>query len=380
MVLQLENWSVHRGNNVGVGPIDITFHDGEIITIMGPSGVGKTTLLMTILGYRDSGLKITGTRIQDSKRLSPVQVPNQALYIPQHLPFNPNWEVEAFLSRLPWGNPNVIDVLWPRRHKRVWKVNEVLKKLGLAHRARATVAELSGGEIQRAALAQMLLLSPRLLVGDEFVSALDPGMSVWILDQCRQEIRQSGGAAILALHSIHAALQISDRILLMWPTNLETSLWEIQPGSVAWHGDVLYTLLCLARWAKDISPDAAVRQLISYLHRWIHNENILQLFVEEFRETTQVRIDKKGDAIPFNETFLGLSSIDYSSNWTKMAPVHVSMHDQIWLGVALPRGVNQEPLIVLAGTGRPLSFQESTKLSDVNLEWNSLGSIESIRR
>lgn len=356
MVLQLENWHLQRGSDVSIGPLNLDFGAGTVTTLIGPSGVGKTTLLMTILGYEESGLTINGQRKQEDKILATGTVPKRALYIPQHLPFNPNWEVQGFLRRLPWGKSNFIDLLLPVRSEHRKRVDEVLQQLGLAHRARATIAELSGGEAQRAALAQMLLLKPKVLIGDEFVSALDPGMTTWILDQCRQEISQSNGAAILALHDVQAAMHVSDRILLLWSANIGTQPWEIMKGSPAWHGEVLYSLACLARWAKDSPGHLSLRELISRINSWLSNERSLYEFLNAFKDEETLIIDDAGNTTAMRDGIEKPFHPNVSSdNWTDMMPVRLSKVGMQQIGISIPRGSKKLPLTVLANVKIPVA-------------------------
>lgn len=326
---------------------------------MGPSGVGKTTLLLTILGYQESGLSVSGKRIQEGKILPPSAVPEHALYIPQQLPFNPNWEVQGFLRRLPSVNPmwwEVLPRLWemlpPFRTRERARVKEVLEQLGLSHRARATVAELSGGEAQRAALAQMLLLKPKLLIGDEFVSALDPGMTTWILDICRQEVVQSGGAAILAMHDVQSALQVSDRIILMWPASISSVPWVIHKGSRAWHGGMLFTLSCLARWAKDTPTNRALHHLISRIHTWLQDEQLLHEFLCTFGGRNTIIVDDGGEILAQDmDSQILLQSSVTPDNWADMMPIRLNGKGLQLHGIVIPKGEGQRALSFLARAG-----------------------------
>ena len=146
-------------------------------------------------------------------------------------------------------------------------VEDVLRQLGLAERMHATAAELSGGEAQRAALAQLLLLRPQLFVADEFLAAIDPGIGLWILDECRAVIKQTRGAAGLALHDVHAALHVSDSIVLLWPGLWEEKPWTVTRGSPLWEADALHALLCICRWIKDLRPTRGLKELLRYAAR-----------------------------------------------------------------------------------------------------------------
>jgi ABC-type multidrug transport system ATPase subunit len=295
-LLELKNWKIRRCTDVAIGPHDFQLNAGEIVTVMGPSGVGKTTWLMTLLGYEELGLEISGQRWQHGVMLKSGSIPKRALYIPQHLPFNPNWEVQEYLGRLPWGKKHLFSILplayQPARQQRVL---EVLDCIGLLHRAKATASELSGGESQRAAIAQMLLLSPQILVGDEFISALDPGMALWILAECRQQIIQNGGAAIIALHDVQTASKVSDRILLFWPSTISELPWNLQNPLVIRNQSILYTLLCLARWSKDLPSQKSIQHLVNYLYQWIMDNSVWGDFSSIYQDNCTLLIDEMGE-------------------------------------------------------------------------------------
>ena len=335
-IFRLTDWSALRGPDAGVGPVDLAFWPGEVVTLMGPSGVGKTTFLMAMLGYEDRGLTVTGERRQHGTLVGPGQVPKRALYIPQNVPFNPNWEVLGFLCRLPWGSPGWLDTLWPTRPRRRRRVLEVLGRLGLASRAQATVAQLSGGEAQRAALAQILLMESELslLVGDEFVSALDPGLAVWILDQIREIVRHSGAAAVLALHDVQAALHVSDRVLICLPPAVTSQPWVLVRGNPGWHPDVMHTILCLARWVMDVDITPGIRQLLVRLHRLAVPDAVPPLEpAQDDKQAEGVLLAEDGSETPLDKAkALGLLAGLESLNGSEVSPIRHEMGSETLLG------------------------------------------------
>lgn len=335
-ILELRNWQVNRWNCISIGPHNFLLSAGEIVVIIGPSGVGKTTWLLTLLGYEELDLKIGGERWQSGKQLKPGSVPTNALYIPQNLPFNPNWEVQEYLGRLPWGNRNYFNLLpismQPTRLKRV---HEVLDRIGLLHRAKATVAELSGGESQRAAIAQILLLSPQLLVADEFISALDPGMSLWILDECRQQITQTGGAAIIALHDVQTAIKVADRILIFWAPTISPQPWELSDRSIVTNQSIIYTLLCLARWSKDLPFRTAIRHLIDYLKIWITDNHRWKDLLGKCPENCILMIDDLGMINAIDSPYMGLPPPQPNlSQKIQLDPIRIESNGIIRIGVS----------------------------------------------
>jgi polar amino acid transport system ATP-binding protein len=262
-MLKLREFGIIRGSHLIVGPLELSVSSGRIVTLMGPSGIGNTTLLLALLGFHEEGISTSGNRYFRDTRLAAGQILPKALYIPQTMPFNPNWEIGRFLCKLPFDTPPT-----PRgapRNNKKQRVAEVLESLNLGHRFNATVGELSGGEVQRAALAQAILLKPAVLVGDEFVSALDPGMTLWVLEQCRTMVDDFQGIAVLALHDVNAALLVSDSIVVLVPREDRVSTFSLSKESSAWRPDVIHTYLVLLRLAsqKATSDSQCVVEMFS---------------------------------------------------------------------------------------------------------------------
>jgi ABC-type multidrug transport system ATPase subunit len=349
MVLELKDWRIRRGRDLAIGAMDFYLNAGEMVTVMGPSGVGKTTWLMSLLGYEETDVAISGNRIHGGKVLASGEIPKHSLYIPQVQPFNPNWEVQGFLLRLPWGNPSWFDLLFPVNRKRYERVREVLQQLGLAKRAKATVSELSGGETQRAAIAQILLLSPQLLIADEFVSGLDVGMATVILETCRQELVRTGGAAILASHDSQTALRVSDRLLIVFPPYVDIHPWELKRGEPAWNGNLVNTLLCFARLAKDTPPREGICHLARYIHTWIKDESALAQFREKFTEESVILLTDSGELKPIH--FDGNSSLpEWQQTSLQEGMIHtkVFIQGQWYIGVILPATSESKSLMIIA--------------------------------
>ncbi len=285
IAFELRNWSVLRNKTAILGPAHFAFHEGHIYTIMGPSGIGKSSLLLTLLGYLEEGLEVSGERVYNGRFLTDGEIPSRALFIPQSLPFNPNWEVGSFLRRLPYDRGT-------RRAQKA-KVQHVLANLGIQHREKAIVAELSGGESQRAALAQAFLLEPKLLVCDEFISAVDPAAAVDIMDLFRACVIRTQSIAILALHDVHTALRFSDEIAVLWPRDLKAQPWFLCSEEPAWRGDVIFTLICLSQWLQGLRASRSLLTLIELLHTatYFGYKSLVESVDKQFSSITLINPD-----------------------------------------------------------------------------------------
>ncbi|HEX7705614.1 MAG TPA: ATP-binding cassette domain-containing protein [Thermoanaerobaculia bacterium] len=345
-ILAVRDWTLQR-DTFRCGPLDLDLRAGEVTTILGPSGIGKTLTMLTALGYIERDLTVRGERTHRGKPLADGKIPPRALYIPQQSPFNPNWRVRGFLARLPWGNPTLFDVIWPLNRTRAQQVDDVLESLGLAERRNATVAELSGGEIQRAALAQVFLLEPQLLVGDEFISALDPGIALWILEQCREALLRTAGTALFALHDVPSTLRISDRLLLLFPSRMEMHPWEVRRGDAGWHVGIIHTTLCVSRWCVDEAiPISSLRVLLAMLREWMRDPEAIIALLNTYKHVDRLWILRDGSLSAERSVEVTAAM----AGWLDIAPVDVGRDAARIVGVSIPRpGSNALQIVIGAG-------------------------------
>ena len=184
---------------------------GEYIAVMGESGSGKSTLLNLIAGLDrpDAGrVAVAGTDLaamNDEQRTltrrSKLGFVFQSFHILPHLTVEQNVELPLVL-------------LGVARDLRVKRVPELLTAVGLGDRGASMPRELSGGELQRIALARALVHRPALILADEPTGNLDPDTAQTVLQLVAREIRARGAAGVLVTHSASAA-QSADRILVL---------------------------------------------------------------------------------------------------------------------------------------------------------------------
>jgi putative ABC transport system ATP-binding protein len=193
--------------------VELEVHAGEYVAIMGESGAGKSTLLNLIAGLEppDSGeilvdgLPVTGD--DDARtylRRRTMGFVFQAFHVLPYLSVCENVMLPLELLAVPA----------PERRQRALAMLEACGIGGLAARS---PLELSGGELQRTAVARALVHNPRLVLADEPTGNLDAAAAAQVLEVLRKQIKTEGAAAILITHSA-AAAATADRV------------WRLQDG------------------------------------------------------------------------------------------------------------------------------------------------------
>ena len=193
---------------------DVSFRvpPGEIVVLLGPSGCGKTTTLRCVAGleHPTSGEIAIGP--------DTVSAPKRGILVP---PRQRNLGM-VFQSYAVWPHMTVHqNVSYPLktrgtpRGERNKKVGEALELVGLSEYASRPVTQLSGGQMQRVALARSLVYQPQLLLLDEPLSNLDAKLRLRLRDDLRRIIKQTGVTALYVTHDQAEAVVLGDRIGVM---------------------------------------------------------------------------------------------------------------------------------------------------------------------
>ena len=203
---------VFAGVVAAVDDVSFRIEAGEIVVLLGPSGCGKTTTLRSVAGLEPptSGtIAIGDTIVSDPAR--GILVPARQRHIGM-----------VFQSYAVWPHMTVWqNVAYPLRHRGTpradieRKVAGTLELVGLSQYAQRPVVALSGGQMQRVALARSLVYQPRLLLLDEPLSNLDAKLRIRLRDDLRRIIKQTGVSALYVTHDQAEAVVLGDRIGVM---------------------------------------------------------------------------------------------------------------------------------------------------------------------
>jgi iron(III) transport system ATP-binding protein len=185
---------------------------GEIVVLLGPSGCGKTTTLRCVAGLEHP----TSGKISIAGRV--VSSPERGILVP---PRSRDLGM-VFQSYAVWPHMTVRqNVVYPLKHRKIAraeanrKVDEVLQLVGLTEYADRPVVALSGGQMQRVALARSIVYRPQLLLLDEPLSNLDAKLRLRLRDDLRVILKQTGMTALYVTHDQAEAVVLGDRIGVM---------------------------------------------------------------------------------------------------------------------------------------------------------------------
>src|ERR1700694_680496 len=212
-VLRLENLSKRYSPNRPAifERLELELRQGEYLAVMGESGVGKSTLLNLLAGLDQPD---AGRVLLDGVDLSSLDDDGVTLlrrravgFVFQAFHVLPYLSVEQNVA-LP------LDLLGVAEPERSQRTGLMLAAGGIAPLASRYARELSGGEMQRIAIARALVHRPRLLLADEPTGNLDPRSAAQTLGLLRAQVKTNAGAGILITHSRTAA-DTADRILVL---------------------------------------------------------------------------------------------------------------------------------------------------------------------
>lgn len=213
VILSVQNitkkYRMGRQNIIALNDISLEIRQGEFVAITGASGSGKSTLLHLLGGLDKPASGVVSLNGKQLSRMSDRKLSKlrnqtvgfifQSFYLQPFLSLRRNIEIAAMPNRM-------------KRSQRRDRAERLAAAVGLAERLKHKPKELSGGQIQRAAIARALLNQPKVIIADEPTGNLDSKNSHEIITLFRQLQQKLGTTVVIATHNQEVAAQ-ADRII-----------------------------------------------------------------------------------------------------------------------------------------------------------------------
>ncbi len=209
MILNINDLTFKYNSHNVLNNINFSVEKGEILTILGPNGVGKTTLLKcinSILKREKGDIYING---QDTFNMDVTQIAKQMSYVAQH---SDAAKMTAFDAILLGRRPHI---KWRVSKEDIKKVDAVIKRLNLEHLSLKYIDQMSGGELQKISLARAFVQETDLFLLDEPTSNLDLKNQAEILGLVKRVVKEHNVAAVMTMHDLNTALRYSDKYLFL---------------------------------------------------------------------------------------------------------------------------------------------------------------------
>lgn len=209
-MIELQHLRKAYPNAVPLEDVNVTIHRGDVIAIIGPSGTGKSTLIRCInqLDTPTSGSVLyEGKDLTDPKQFDKITRRKIGMVFQSYNLFS-HMTVLENVTYVPIRKQKL-----PRREA-YDKAMHYLKLVGMAEKAFNYPSQLSGGQMQRVAIARTLATEPELILLDEPTSALDPTM-VGEVESVIHRLAENGATMMIVTHSMNLARNVANRVFYM---------------------------------------------------------------------------------------------------------------------------------------------------------------------
>ncbi len=211
MGVEVRNLCFSYGREPVLRDVSFTVEPGEILAVLGPNGVGKSTLFQCLLGFLKptaGAVLLDGT---DISRLSQPELAKHIAYIPQSAGSVFNYTVLDMVTMGMTGRLGLLETPGPNHRE---KAMEALRGLGIDHLASRGCNQISGGERQLMLLARALVQEAKVLLMDEPTANLDYGNRFRVMKRV-EDLSKQGYTVIFSTHEPGHAFRYADRVLAL---------------------------------------------------------------------------------------------------------------------------------------------------------------------
>lgn len=310
-MIKVEYLNKSYGDNKILKDLNFTVNKGEVVSIIGTSGTGKSTFLrcLNYLEKPDTGLITIGDvslNVEDAKKQDIEKLRLKSAMIFQNY--------NLFLNKTVMQNVT-LPLISTKRYKKKEAEEiaiQVLNKVGMAHKVNSYPITLSGGEQQRVSIARSVASSPEVLLFDEPTSSLDPSWKQEVLEVIRS-LADENYTMIIVTHEMEFAKEVSDKIVFMSDGIIEE---EGTPNQIFKNAKSEKTKKFLAKISQTSSYDEF------FIRKSLNYQELLPLFKEAGLEVELNEPDPKGLLMCFevveknsNEIIGAASIINNKSNY-----------------------------------------------------------------
>ena len=211
MSIHIDHLDFSYGKRRILHDVCIDIPDATLVNVLGPNGVGKSTLFRCILGLNSTYSGTVSVNGKNLRHLSIKERAREISYIPQsHAPVY-DYEVLDVVLMSTGTDLGMLRTPGPRHRRRAY---EALERIGIAHLAERNYTQISGGEQQLVLVARALAQDAKTIIMDEPTSALDYGNTVRVLS-CVKQLAREGLSIVQSTHHPDQAFLYSDKTLVL---------------------------------------------------------------------------------------------------------------------------------------------------------------------
>lgn len=211
MILEIKNLTFSYDKHIVFKDLNFKLESPDVLSILGPNGIGKTTLIKCLLGIKK---KTSGEILIDSKEIDEFNKKDFYSFVAYLKQGGKETSIYTVLDTVLLGLASQINPLLKPKDSDIEKVNNILKELGIYHLREKYVSKLSGGEAQMVFMARALVREPEILILDEPESNLDYRNQLLMLDTI-DRLKSHGKLIIFNTHYPEHALRYSNKVLLL---------------------------------------------------------------------------------------------------------------------------------------------------------------------
>ena len=190
--------------------IDVEAESGQLVTILGPNGCGKSTLIRTLCGIRRPMSGVVEVDGEDIFSMSKKELAKRISYVPQSFTMDKYTTVydTVLLGRKPY-------IEWNYSKEDIMIAAEAMVSMKVDRYIDSFVGDLSGGQAQRVIIARSLTQSPEFFIFDEPTSSFDLRNQLDLMRIMKGIIREKNSCLVVAMHDLNLAMRYSDKVIVL---------------------------------------------------------------------------------------------------------------------------------------------------------------------